>query len=141
MSEKPVQDHYRLMQEALQKLEKDRGILTGSAFKKWHSSSVGSYMIVPFIIVVFYIILGIREDGTTPFAVFWLLFFPVMLNSTGFQADIVNKRIDKIVELIEAEKKLEERCQASISFLVSLEPKKKPENSNADSHESDHSLD
>ncbi len=121
MSEKSFEhEHHRLMQEALQKLEKDRGILTGSAFRKWYNSPVGSYMIVLFFFAVFCMITGIKDDETIPF----IILLPLILLSIQYQADIVNKRIDKIVELMGAEEKLEEKCQAAISFLASLESKK-----------------
>jgi len=49
MSEKSFEEqHDRLMREAFRKLEEDRGILTGSAFRKWHNSPVGFYLMALF---------------------------------------------------------------------------------------------
>jgi len=50
--------------------------------------------------------------------------FVSAISFTTYQAQIINKRIDKIVQVTGAEKKLEEKCQAAISQIAGLESKK-----------------
>ncbi len=124
MSEKSLEDeHDRLMREAFRKLEQDRGMLTGRAFKKWHNSPVGFYLMTLFFFLLFGAILVIM--GTEAIAVPLVSY--VFVSAMGFnmyQAQIINKRIDKIVQVTGAERKLEEKCQAAISQIAGLESKK-----------------
>ncbi len=124
MSEKSLEDeHDRLMREAFRKLEQDRAILTGSAFKKWHNSPVGFYLMTLFFFLLFGAILVII--GTEAIAVPLVSY--VFVSAMGFnmyQARIIDKRIDKIVQVTGAERKLEEECQAAISQIAGLESKK-----------------
>jgi len=125
MSEKSFEDkHDRLMREAFRKLEEDRGILTGSAFRKWHNSPSGVYLATLVCLAVFYMITGIRDGETTAFSSGLFLVLMSAFIFSKSQADIVNKRIDKIVQVTGAEKKLEEKCQAAISQIAGLESKK-----------------
>jgi len=97
MSEKSLGDQYcSLMQEALTKLEEDRKILTGSAFRKWHSSPIGSYLAILVCLAVFYMIIGIRDDETMPFTILLpFILLSTMINfaqSQGVHVMIVGRK-------------------------------------------------
>jgi len=124
MSEKSFeQQHDRLMREAFRKLEEDKGILTGSAFRKWHNSPVGFGLIILFFFPLLSVILvAINTETATLHLVPYV--FVSAISFTTYHAQLINKRLDIIVKITGAEKKLEEECRAAISQIAGLESKK-----------------
>ena len=110
MSEKAFQDEQKqLIKSQLTKMEEDRKVLTGGK-KKWYISQDILLVLIILILFILEVIIGLEISLEMEL----LIITASILIFVSCQLDIAEKRIDKIVELIEAEKRLEKKYQSRI---------------------------
>lgn len=123
MSEKTFQDTQdQILKTALKELERNRDILTGKTFKKQCKSTWLFAWLIFFPICV--IVLSNSSIDTEMLRYLFLLIASGIVVG-GFlftisAIDNVNKRIDKIAELIGVETKLEEKYYSNIKITTEL---------------------
>ena len=124
MSEKTIQDKQdQLLKAALKELESNRDILTGRTFRKWDRfpwfpfALNGLMLLVLLIFALFGSPIALRVQISFLLVIVFGVASAVLL-TVNWAISNINKRIDKIVELTGAEKKLEEKYQSTIKLLA-----------------------
>jgi hypothetical protein len=113
MSEKTQQDEKKkLIKLQLRKMEEDRKVLTDGE-KKWYLPQYPLLWLTISVLFILEVIIGLEISLEMEL----LFVISSILSGIVYQLDVAEKRIDKIVELIGAEKRLEIKYKSRIKSL------------------------